>query len=805
MRVFIFPSFYLWLLFTACQPAADSNHLTVSGLQEPVEVFRDTAGVNHIFAKNEHDLFFSQGYCAAKDRLFQFEIWRRQASGTSAAIFGPSELKRDIGTRLFKFRGDLKKEFNHYHPHGEAIINAFTAGVNAFILETEQDSTLLPLEFRLLGIKPGAWTPELVISRHQGLLGNLTDEVRLGRAVATMGSAKVKALSIFEPGDPSVDLDPKIKKDLLFDSVIALYEAYRKPFRFRPENLLESRVKNSSSFEQLALDDENNYQQLMAAEKQTIGSNNWVVSGKLTTTGLPMLANDPHRGIAVPSLRYMVHLHAPGWNVVGGGEPTIPGVSIGHNEDGAWGLTIFAIDGEDLYVYELNPENKNQYKFNGQWEAMRTIKDTIHVKGAKDVYVELNYTRHGPVTLIDEKNNVAYAVRCAWLEPGGAPYMASLRMDQAKNFEAFRDACSYSHIPGENMIWADKKGDIGYQAVGIAPIRKKHSGLVPVPGDGNYDWDGYLPIKELPHEYNPEKGFWVTANQNLVSANYAHIDAIGKQWADAFRGDRINEVLANGKKFSQEDLMHLQFDYLSTPARTLIPLLKNLSSIDQKAEEARQKLCAWDFVLDRNSIAAAIYAAWEKRMTAALIAKVVPEHGKKLIVTIPLKKVIHWITSAGSIFENSTKARDQFLITTLEESVSALEKKLGPDRSHWQYGQTANHHVLIKHPLSNAVNDSMQKKLDAGPLPRGGYGATVGMTSNSDNQQSGASFRMVVDVSDWEKAMFTNAPGQSGDPASAYYKNLFEAWANDRHFPVYFGREHIEKSAKEKIVLNPRQ
>jgi len=802
-RPFILLGLCFLFLFSSCKQNTTGN-LAVPGLKESVEVIRDTAGVNHIFAKNEHDLFFSQGYCAAKDRLFQFEMWRRQASGTTAEIFGERELKRDIGTRLFKFRGDLKKEFNHYHPHGEEIINAFTDGVNAFILATEKDSTLLPFEFKLLGIKPGRWTPELVISRHQGLLGNITEEVRLGRAVAKLGSAKVKALSVFAPGDPSLDLDAKIKKDLLFDSVITLYEAYRKPFRFRPENLLEARIENQKSFDQLALLEENNYRELMGSEKQTIGSNNWVVSGKHSATGFPILANDPHRGIAVPSLRYMVHLNAPGWNVVGGGEPTIPGVSIGHNQDGAWGLTIFAIDGEDLYVYELNPVNKNQYKFNGQWEEMRTIKDTIKVKGAGEVYVDLKYTRHGPVTLVDEKNNVAYAMRCAWLEPGGAPYMASLRMDQAKDFETFREACSYSHIPGENMIWADKKGDIGYQAVGIAPIRKKSSGLVPVPGDGSYEWDGYLPIKELPHEFNPDKGFWATANQNLVSSDYSHTEAIGKEWADPFRGNRINEVLGSGKKFSQQDLMRLQFDYLSPPARVLIPLLKNLQSKNPRAEEARQKLVAWDFVLDKNSVAAAIYVAWEKRMSAALLLKAVPAEGKKLIPYIPLSKIIDWITAASSVFNNSTKSRDQFLITTLEESVSALEKKLGQNTSQWQYGQTNNHHVLISHPFSNAVNDSTRKKLNAGPLPRGGYGSSVGMTSNSDNQQSGASFRMVADVSDWEKTMFTNTPGQSGNPSSPYYKNLFVGWANDEHFPVHFSRENIERAASEKIVLNPK-
>jgi len=339
--------------------------------------------------------------------------------------------------------------------------------------------------------------------------------------------------------------------------------------------------------------------------------------------------------------------------------------------------------------------------------------------------------------------------------------------------------------------------------VGIAPIRKKSSGLVPVPGDGSYEWEGYLPIKNLPHEFNPEQGFWATANQNLVTSAYEHTDAIGKEWADPFRGNRINEVLGSGRKFQQQDMMNLQFDYLSTPARSLIPFLRNLKSENPKAEEARQKLVRWNLILDKNSIEAAIYVDWEKRMSAGLVSKAVPDEGKELIRSVPLSKIINWITTAGFVFKNSVQTRDQFLITTLEESISALEKKLGSDLNHWQYGQAAYHHVLIKHPFSNSVDDSTRRKLDAGTLPRGGYGATVGMTSNSDNQQAGASFRMVADLSDWEKTMFTNTPGQSGNPESPYYKNLFAPWANDKHFPVYFSRENVEKSAREKIVLNP--
>ncbi len=786
------------LALLSCNIAKKENSINAAGLIAPVEIYRDSVGVNHIYAQNEHDLFFSQGYCAAKDRLFQFEIWRRQATGTIAEILGPRELNRDIGTRLFKYRGDLTKEFNHYHPNGKKIIEAFTEGVNAYIRETKRDTALLTIEFKLLGITPEYWTPEVVISRHQGLLGNLTEEVAYGRAVALAGAAKVKTLDVFEPGEPLLELDSKINEKLLLDSVISIYEAYRKPLRFKPEDLLVHQ-SSAKAYESLALQDEKEFEQLMSAERNTIGSNNWIVSGTKTTTGQPMLANDPHRAITAPSLRYMVHLNAPGWNVVGGGEPTIPGVSIGHNDEGAWGLTIFDIDGEDLYVYDLNPENPNQYRYRDAWENFSVIADTIKVKGQRDVFIEHQFTRHGPVTFIDSKNKKAYAVRCAWLEPGGAPYLASLRIDQAKNWEEFREACSFSHIPGENMIWADRHNNIGWQAVGIAPIRKNWSGLVPVPGDGTYEWENYLPIKSLPNILNPEKGFWATANENNVPENYEHRNAVGWGWADRYRVNRINEVLAVDKKFSQQDLMALQFDFLSLPARELTPLLKNLNASDAKTDSAINYLLNWNFVMDKNSTAAAIYSAWEKKMMEKVWAQEVPDNIKKYIRSVPLRRVIQWINSA------KPNTREQFLLSSLAESLKTIELKLGSNMTAWTYGSPDYHHVLIKHPLSNAVNEAMRKRLEFGPLPRGGNGSTPGMTTNSYNQTSGASFRMVADLTDWEKTMFTNTPGQSGNPESPFYGNLFEAWANDQHVRVSFNKAKIKKAAAEKLVLSPEK
>jgi penicillin amidase len=774
--------------------------LRLPGLEQPVEIITDRWGIAHIYAETEEDLFFAQGFNAARDRLFQLEIWRRQAHGTVAEILGPRETRRDVGTRLFQFRGDMERELKHYHPRGDRIIPAFVRGVNAYIELTERDPDLLPIEFELLGIAPGRWTPATVISRHQGLLGNITQELNHGRAVSRLGAATVLSLSTFGPGEPDLTLDEAIDGSLLFDDILDVYSAFRRPIRFQPEDIVPAH-RSTESAERL-----NDAAGLLefTASTEDIGSNNWVVSGALTQSGYPIMANDPHRAQSAPSLRYWVHLVGPGWNVIGGGEPEVPGVSIGHNEHGAWGLTVFSTDGEDLYVYDTNPANPMEYRYDGHWERMTVITDTIRVKGASPVVVRHKYTRHGPVVYEDAEHQTAYAVRAAWMEVGGAPYLASLRMDQARTWEEFRDACSYSHIPGENMIWADRRGTIGWQAVGIAPIRPNWSGLVPIPGDGRYEWDGYLPIIEKPNTTNPPAGYFGTANNNLIPPGYPHRNAVGWTWSDPARWARLNEVLGSGRKHSMMDMMRLQTDYLSIPARTLVPLLADLPDATPSVERMRQRLLDWDLVLDKNSATASVYTAWERSLRRNVQALFVPENGRGL-VRVSMSKTVDWLLAPpGQFGADPVAGRDSVLLSSLAEALQELEQRLGPDPAAWQYGQERNKHALIRHPLSRAVDDAMRRRLDVGPAPRGGNGSTVNNTGGGNNQTSGASFRIIVDTKDWDTAVGSNTPGQAGDPDSPHYRDLFEMWANDRYFPVFFTRERVEGVAGRTLQLVPR-
>lgn len=796
--VFLFMTFFL--LIACKQNKIEETRLVADGLTDQVSVIRDAAGINHIYATNQRDLFFAQGYCAAKDRLFQFEIWRRQATGTVSEILGKRELQRDIGTRLFKFRGDMETEMKHYHPDGIEIITAYTEGVNAYIETVLKNPDLLPIPFKALGIKPQKWTPEVIISRHQGLLGNITEELDYGRAVVQLGVEKVKEYSWFHPKDPNMALDPAIDGSLLSQDILALYNAYRNPLVFKPEDILpQFRAEESKKVAFEMLDPTEPHK-----DAQFLGSNNWVTAPALAANNHAYMANDPHRRLAIPSLRYWVHLSAPGWNVIGGGEPEIPGVSIGHNEYGAWGLTVFETDGEDLYVYDLNPENLNQYRYKDTWEDMRQIEETIGVKNSKDVTVTLNYTRHGPVTHIDSMHHRAYAVRCAWLEPGGAPYLASLRMDQAKNWAEFQAACNYSNIPGENMIWADTLGNIGWQAVGIAPIRRNFSGMVPVPGDGRYEWEGYLPILKKPNQLNPLDGFIATANQNVTPNEYTHWDAIGFGWSDPYRGMRINEVLESKKKLGMEDMKSLQTDYLSIPARTLVPLLKPLGSKDARVAIAKNLLLEWDYRLDKNSIAAGIYVAWEKELQNRLL-DYFPDPGAEILIgNLQMGRLMPWILDPESKFgPNSNAKRDSYLIGTFESAIQALDKKLGEDMDRWRYGQDAYKHVQIKHPLGDVVNAELRSRLNTTMKPRGGNQHTPGSTGSSDGQLYGATFKIIVDVNDWDNTVGTNPPGQSGNPESTFYKNLYDQWVDDQYFPVYFSKAKIDSVGQEHILLLP--
>jgi penicillin amidase len=799
----------LGLLFALPTSAQDNAEVvTAPGLQQSVQILTDPWGVPHIYAKNQHDLFFAQGYNAARERLFQLEIWRRRVTGTMAEIQGRKALDRDIGARLLRARLDLTKEMNFYHPTGEQIIRAFVDGVNAYITYTAQHPEVLPVEFRLLGIKPQAWTPEIVLSRVGGLFTNLDAEVQMARRVLAVGAEATKALVDLNPRNPDLT-PPGCPKDCLNladipAEVLKYYSAARAGVSFTPDDIVEieyrAELDASRTASWFSLPDWTTPLTLRE------GSNNWVLNGTRTLSRHPFMVNDPHRAITAPSLRYWAHLHAPEWNVIGGGEPHLPGISIGHNEHGAWGLTIFPTDSEDLYVYETNPNDPDQYRYLGGWKMMEVRRETIAVKGQSPVTVELKYTRHGPVLWEDKEHQRAFALRAAWLEVGSTPYLASLRMDQSKTWEEFRDACTYSHAPSENMVWADVKGNIGWHATGNVPRRPNWNGLLPVPGDGRFEWNGYVPGKDLPHVSNPAQGFLATANAENLPPGYPHI--VSYLWEPPFRSARIHEVLNAGQGLTTVDMMTLQSDEVSIPARTLIALLQGLSSPQPVVQTALERLRRWDARLARDSVEAGLYAAWQQRLwenvRAWRLKSDQQEIGRKLFARIAIERLIEHLTTPDRSFGPDPLAgRNQLLITSLDQAVQELTERFGPDMSNWQYGQEKYHHIVIRHMLSNAVTAQQQAQFDVGPLPRGGDGFTVNNTDNAAAQLVGASFRIIADLADWDRSLGVNTPGQAGNPADPHYQDLADLWANGKYFPVLYSRAKIEAVTEKHTTLVP--
>jgi penicillin amidase len=794
------------LVFPNLLIAQAKTTFKLEGLDQEVEILRDRWGVSHIYAKTLEDLFFAQGFNAARDRLWQLDVWRRQGEGKLAEAFGRRFLDQDKAARLFLYRGDMEEEFRSYHPEGKRILTAFAEGINAYVDLTRSQPDLLPLEFKLTKSTPGYWRPESSLIRIFGLTRNVTREVTLAQLVNLMGAESVERLLVFEP-PTRLKVPEFLDLKLIDDRVLASYHLARAGVTFRPEDISDSAIP-SSDRPILAQQLSQPSQDADAVHWKSYASNNWVLSGRLTSSRSPILANDPHRAHLIPSLRYMVHLVGPGWNVIGAGEPAIPGVSLGHNEKISNGLTIFSFpDEEDLYVYDTNPVNSSQYLYMGKWEDMKVIEEVFSVRGGDTARALLKFTRHGPVLYEDAENRKAYALRATWLEhEGTAAYLGSLRINQAQNWQGFLDAMSRHYNPSLNMVYADTAGNIGWFGGSLAPKRPNWNGLLPVPGDGKYEWSGYLEPGMLPSVYNPKEGFFATANQFNLPEDYPYAHVSGHEWSDPFRYDRVWEVLRSGRRFTIGDTMQLQLDELSLPARGLVPLLRALSSPSPEVDSALKLLRGWDYVLSRESTAAAIYELWVQRLHENVFNLYLPAGARPIFGTGSRRVLLRLLYSPDGAFgADPLSGRDALLLKSLEEAATALREKLGPDMGRWKWGDL--HHAAYESMLSAAADAPTRRLLDTVSVQRGGDGYTVnntGFRTSDYRQTGGASYRQVIDLGDFDNSVAINTPGQSGNPGSPHYKDLFSLWAEGKYFPLFFSRDRIEGVTEEVLTLQPK-
>jgi penicillin amidase len=778
--------------------AGPDEEIAVPGLRETVEVTIDIWGIPHIRAGNLHDLFFAQGFNAARDRLWQIDLARKRGLGLLAADFGPGYIEQDRAARLFLYRGDMAAEWACYGEDAEAVCTAFADGINAYVDLVAREPARLPPEFATFGTSPARWAAaDVVRVRTHGWVRNALSEVVRAHVIARADAATDLLRARLDP-----PVAPHLAAGLDLDSIpLAVLDTYKLAVAgvtFSAARLAAT-LAEAGAWRTVTSTGE------VVAEAAMTGSNNWVVDGRHTATGRPVLANDPHRAHAVPALRYLVHLTAPGFDAIGGGEPILPGIMLGHNGHSAFGLTLFfGPDEEDVYVYETSSENAENYRYGDGWEPLRIIEERVAVKGAPDQVLRLAFTRHGPVIHEDHAACRAYAVRTVLTEPGTTPYGASLMSMRARSFDDFRSALRHWAVPAVNQVYADAGGDIGWVVAGCSPLRDNWNGLLPVPGDGRYEWQGMLPPDQLPWVRNPQKGFFATANEMNVPTDWpTPPERIGYEWWEPSRTRRIHEVLAAQPAHRVADSQALQTDVVSLPARRLLALL---DAMPEHTTDARAVLRGWDCRLDADSGPAALFELWwSLHLKPAVIALLVPDAALHALVLAPgdVESILRAIEAPPAAL-GGPAGRDRLLLETLAAAYRDVAGRLGDDPAQWAWGRL--HHGRFTHAASPLWSEQERALGNVGPLPKGGGDSTPMMAAyrHADFSVSlGASVRMVVDVGAWDNSVCINAPGQSGDPRSPHYADLAPLWAKGEYVPMLYSRDAVERAAERRLVLRP--
>ena len=776
--------------------AVQQQTLTVQGLQKPARIVIDHWGIAHIFAANVHDAFFLQGFNAARDRLWQIDLWRKRGLGLLAKNFGASYVDQDRAARLFLYRGDMTREWAAYAPGTHDATEAFVQGINAYAREVRAGAKPLPPEFKLTATLPDDWqTDDVVRIRSHALVSNVTSEVARAYVACAAGIGADRLRRKLDPPHTTVvpqGLDPcYISDDVLKDYVLAT-----EPVSFAPP----PKVKGADNAQPLRFG-------AATTGEMEEGSNNWVIAPSHSATGRAILANDPHRQLGVPALRYIVHLSAPGFSIIGAGEPALPGVSFGHNDSIAWGLTIFNTDQEDLYVYTLKPGDPNFYRYGSGYEAMRIVHETIEVKGEAPRDVELRFTRHGPVLALDAAKGRAFAVRTVWNEPGVSGYLGSSRMWRAQSWDDFRSARDQWGAPPLNLVYADTKGNIGWAPGGITPVRPNWDGLMPVPGDGRYEWRGFLSGDLLPASFNPKEGWFATANEmNLPTGYPMDQRKISFEWADPTRIVRIKDVLGKNPKVSLADSMALQTDSHSAQSVRLTTLLAPLTSNDPYVSQALSILKRWDHDETVGSAAAAIYEVWAtKHLSPATVFMVTPQAARPFVGSGSLDAVITYLERPDSALgADPAAARDALLLSSLQEALGELKSEMGPDMTGWSWGRL--HHATFEPAIGVLAEPALKAQMSMGPLEVPGSASSPRAATYrvwDFAVTSGASVRLVLDVGRWDDSVAINSPGQSGDPFSPHYRDLFPLWAAGDYVPLLYSRAAVEREAESVLTILP--
>jgi penicillin amidase len=785
--VFVLVGAAYYYLIKLPLPLTDGE-LPIKGLRAPVKVFRDRWGVPHIYATDEHDLFLAQGFVQAQDRLWQMETNRRLASGRLSEILGPKTLELDRFLRTLGFMRAAAREVASYDTSSMEILHAFSDGVNAFI---ESRKGRLPMEFKLLKVQPEPWRPE--------------DSMAWGKVMAYQGAKNwqeeiVRVMLVKKLGmERAQDLLGRIKSvapaiippDLQLDALLPLKQASRSPL-----------IPFTGG-----------------------ASNNWAVSGSRTSTGLPLLANDMHLPLGVPSVWYEMHLVGADIDVMGLSLPGIPLIIAGHNQEVAWGITFSFTDTQDLFFERLSTEKEGKYLHRDEWVQAEPVEEQIRIKGQKtSVHHRIWVTRHGPIISprLPPGHAPEYALALKWAghEPGNM-LPALSRLNRARNWEGFKWAAQQWSEPPINLVYADRGGNIGYVLASSVPIRAQGHGLGPFAGwTGENEWIGYLSPDQKPFLLNPSEGFVATANNRINGTNDPCY--LAADYASGDRENRINEVLAKKKPVSKADFRELQGDYKCLPASILMGALEGIQIEDTQARVLMEKLRSWDQALSPDSIGGAIYSVLFYRLMENTfkdelgnltevffgmgLTHLEPlsrfvEHSRVIFRSLMSDPRSPWFDNIHTPVQENLS---DILQKSLNETAVFLKDKLGSDSSKWRWGRL--HLVEIRHPMGRIK--PLDRILNLGPYEGGGHFCTVWQSAvmpGMDFRLNGmtASNRHIYDLKAWDGSLGAIVPGQSGMFGSPHYDDQVKLWLEVDHHPLHYSRSSVESGAQSVLLLKP--
>jgi len=784
--------------------------LAVRGLSAPVSVTRDTHGVPTIEAATLDDLFFAQGYVTAQDRLFQMDLMRRAAAGELSEIVGDVALQHDRQQRILGISATAEKGLQTATPEDRQQFGAYARGVNAYI-ESHHDR--LPLEFRVLRYSPRPWS----------IQDSLTIAYQMVETLSASPSAALTREKVLAKLGPELTADLYVNtswRDHLPTAPAPAWEGAPRA-KHAASTAVAGRgalvgnseakfVGQSSVHEPLSLSLlEPWLTPFFRADPPPLGSNDWVVSGAHTVTGKPLLSNDMHLGHQMPNLWYEAHLHAGDFDVAGVTLPGYPYVIVGHNRRVAWGCTNVGPTVEDAYVETFNEHG--QYLTPEGWKQPEVRRELIHVKGKPDVVVNVEVTRHGPV-VSELAPGEARKIALRWTLYDGTqnPFF---HVDMAQNWPEFRRAVSEFDSPGQNVVYADVDGNIGYQATGKIPIRASGNGSLPADGSNNaHEWTGYVPFDQLPNVFNPASGIIATANGRITPDGYPH--SISVQWDAPWRTDRIYRVLSSGKKFSAPDMLALETDVYSEldafVADKLVYAVDHAQNVSSQGRKAADILRQWNGQMDAGSAAPTIVSRTRVELKRTLLepklgadSQASPQDGKAeksglswksyhwLMETVWLENILthrpaRWLPSNYASY-------DDLLAAALNEAV----KEAPADLDSWKWGPEDS--VTIQNPILGKI-PILRRWTGPGEQPQSGSGYTV----KAAGRNWGPSERFTADLSNLDASTLNLVTGESGNFLSFYYMDQWNAWYTGYTFQLPFWSSAAKNSATHRLMLQPK-